>query len=197
MSNTRDYNFKNKQRYVDILMERNANNPNITAGQAQFLQRLCEYRHLLHSNPHQYFFYTKKSAEIDRFFALVQSQSFFQTIDLPYPKDMFDILFTVKANRDMQFTDFDKAVEQFANNNEAANKVIERYLRQIDEEKNTMYCPSGDRRDPSVDPVQQTIDKLNNAQERISPHRQRIQQELDNLNRSKENTHPISDEPEL
>ena len=60
-----------------------------------------------------------------------------------------------------------------------------------------MYCPSGDRRDPSVDPVQQTINKLNNAQERISPHRQRIQQELDKLNRAKENTHPISDEPEL
>ena len=182
MGHARDHNYKNKQRYVDNLMEQNAKNPNITPEQAAFLQRLSTYRHLLHSTPHQYFFFTKKTVEIDKFFALAHSQSYFQMLGLPYPKDMFNVLLDMKDNRDMQFTDFDKAVEQFAYNNEAANKLIERYLQKIDDEKDTLYCPTGDRRDQSADPVQQTIEKLNTAQERISPYQRRIQKELNKLN---------------
>jgi hypothetical protein len=103
-------------------------------------------------------------------------------LDLPYPKEMFDLLLQMKKNRDMQFTNFDDAVEQFAYNNEAVNKLIERYLQRIDDEKDTMYCPTGDLRDPSKDPVKLTINKLNTAQERISPYQKKIQRELDKLN---------------
>lgn len=197
MGHARDRNFKNKQKYVEQLMERNANNPNVSPEQADFLQKLSEYRHLLHSNPHQYFFHTKKSVEIDKFFALAHSQSYFQMLNLPYPKDMFTLLLEMKENRDMQYTDFDTAVEQFAYNNEAANKLIERYLQRIDDEKDTLYCPTGELRDPSADPVQQTINKLNTAQERISPYRQKIQEELDRMNTTNTTTHHRSEEIEL
>ena len=197
MGHARDHNYKNKQRYVDNLMEQNAKNPNITPEQAAFLQRLSTYRHLLHSTPHQYFFFTKKTVEIDKFFALAHSQSYFQMLGLPYPKDMFNVLLDMKDNRDMQFTDFDKAVEQFAYNNEAANKLIERYLQKIDDEKDTLYCPTGDRRDQSADPVQQTIEKLNTAQERISPYQRRIQKELNKLNHPTTAKHHISEDMEI
>ena len=163
-------NYAKSRRYAEMLMERNAKNPNISEEQASFLKKLAEYRHMLHSNPHQYFFHTKKSVEIDRFFALAHSQAYFQMLDLPYPKDMFDLLLQIQQNRDMQFTDFDKAVEQFAYNLEAVNTLIERYLMRIDDEKETLYCPTGNLRGKVKDPVQNTIQKLNTAQERISPY---------------------------
>lgn len=175
-------NYAKTQQYAQMLMERNAQNPNISDAQAEFLQKLASYRHFLHSNPHQYFFNTKKSVEIDEFFALAHSQSYFQMLDLPYPKEIFDLLLQMKHNRDMQFTDFDKAVEQFAYSNEAANKLIERYLQRIDDEKDTLYCPTGGLRDTTKDPVQMTIKKLTTAQERISPYQKKIQRELDKLN---------------
>lgn len=175
-------NYAKSRRYAKMLMERNAKNPNISEEQASFLKKLAEYRHMLHSNPHQYFFHTKKSVEIDRFFALAHSQAYFQMLDLPYPKDMFDLLLQIQQNRDMQFTDFDKAVEQFAYNLEAVNTLIERYLMRIDDEKETLYCPTGNLRGKVKDPVQNTIQKLNTAQERISPYQRKIQRELDRLN---------------
>lgn len=180
-------NHAKQKRYAEMLMERNAKNPNISPEQALFLQKLSEYRHLIHSNPHQYFFNTKKSVEIDAFFALAHSQAYFEKLDLPYPKDMFNLLLQMKSNRDMQFTDYEKAVEQFAYNSEAANTLIERYLQRIDDEKETLYCPSGDLRNTATDPIRRTIDKLNTAQERISPYQKKIQQELDKLNKAEEN----------
>ena len=173
-------------------MEQNARNPNISEQQAEFLKKLSHYRHELHSNPHQYFFYTKKAFEIDEFFALAHSQSYFQMLDLPYPKEMFDLLLQMKKNRDMQFTDFDTAVEQFAYNNEAISRLIERYLQRIDDEKGTLYCPSGDLRDTKQDPVKLTIQKLNTAQERVSKYQKKIQRELDRLNEPKKNNRSLS-----
>lgn len=193
----RHNNYAKTRRYAEMLMERNARNPNISEEQAAFLQKLAEYRHLLHSNPHQYFFNTKKSVEIDEFFALAHSQSYFQMLDLPYPKEMFDLLLQLKRNRDMQFTNFDAAVEQFAYNNEAVNGLIERYLQRIDDDKDTLYCPKGQLRDTSKDPVQMTIDKLNTAQERISPYQKKIQRELDKLNNPDKNKRSMTADIDL
>lgn len=190
-------NYAKTRRYAEMLMKRNARNPNISEAQATFLQKLAEYRHLLHSNPHQYFFHTKKSVEIDEFFALAHSQSYFQMLDLPYPKEMFDLLLQLKKNRDLQFTDFDKAVEQFAYNNEAVNTLIERYLQRIDDDKDTLYCPTGELRNASKDPVQMTIDKLNTAQERISPYQKKIQRELDKLNNPANNKRSMTADIDL
>lgn len=193
----RHNNYAKTRRYAEMLMERNAKNPNISEAQATFLQKLAEYRHLLHSNPHQYFFHTKKSVEIDEFFALAHSQSYFQMLDLPYPKEMFDLLLQLKKNRDLQFTDFDKAVEQFAYNNEAVNTLIERYLQRIDDDKDTLYCPTGELRNASKDPVQMTINKLNTAQERISPYQKKIQRELDKLNNPANNKRSMTADIDL
>jgi len=178
----KDKNYGKQRQYAEMLMERNAQNPNISQEQAAFLKKLAEYRHLLHSNPHQYFFNTKKTYEIDEFFALAHSQTYFQMIDLPFPKEMFDLLLQMKAHKEKQSTDFDNSIEQYAYTSEAVNTLIERYLQKIDDEKDTLYCPRGELRDASKDPVQLTIEKLNTAQERILPYQRKIQQELDKLN---------------
>lgn len=110
---------------------------------------------------------------------------------------MFDLLLQLKKNRDLQFTDFDKAVEQFAYNNEAVNTLIERYLQRIDDDKDTFYCPTGELRNASKDPVQMTIDKLNTAQERISPYQKKIQRELDKLNNPDNNKRSMTADIDL
>ena len=182
MSKKKRNTYIRTERYAKMLMEHNARNPNISQAQAEFLQQLAHYRHCLHSNPHQYFFNQKKSVEIDTFFALAHSQLYFQMLDLPYPKEMFDGLLKLKVDRDLQYTDFSKAVEHFAQDSETLNTLIERYLKSIDDEKGTKYCPTGKLRDPTRNHIQRTIDVLYKAQKQISPFQEKIYRELDKLN---------------
>ena len=176
-------NYANKIRYAELLMQHNRNNPNISEQQADFLQKLASYRHLLHASPQQYFFNTRKTTEIDQFFALAHSQDYFKRMDLPFPKDIFALMTTLQHNKDMQFTDFDKSIEQFAYNKEAINTLIEKYLSNIDAEKGSLYCPRGENRDSNVDPVKLTIAKLKESQERISPYQQKIYKELEKVDK--------------
>lgn len=172
--------YKRIFQYAEMLMQHNRDNPNVSDEQADFLEKLAQYRHLLHASPQQYFFNTKKTFEIDRFFALSQSQAYFDAMGLPFPKDIFNLMNTLQENRELQFTDFDKAVEQYAYNTEAINNLIERYLRQVDEEKGTLYCPSGTvRAERGIeDPVKYAMAKLKKSQLEIAPYQEKIMKKL-------------------
>lgn len=179
----KDKIYSRKTKYADMLMQHNRDNPNISEAQADFLQKLAQYRHLLHASPQQYFFNTKKTVEIDQFFALAHSQNYFERMNLPFPKDIFDIMSRLQDNKNMQYSDFDKSIEQFAFNKEAINSLIERYLQRIDDEKNTLYCPHGHTRDTTQDPVKLTMAKLKQGKKEISSLQQRIIKKLEAIDR--------------
>lgn len=173
--------YHHKMDYAKALMERNSNNKNINDEQHNFLKTLSEYRHLLHCQQSQYFFNTARTAEIDNFFATLHSMDYFERMNLPYPKDIISIFNNLQSHKNMQFENFDDAVMQYAYTNEALNMQIEKYLRNVDDEKGTKYAPSGNYRESTIDPVETTIRKLKKSKDKISPYQEKILRKLDKV----------------
>ena len=168
-----------KNDYIKALMEQNAKNKNISLEQHEFLEQLAHFRHKLHSSPHKYFLNRQLTYEFDYFFASVQSETFFKERNLPYPKDILNMVKNVQNCKNEQIIDFNKAVEQFAYQSEALNTLIERYLRNIDDEKGTLYCPSGMTRDTKEDPIELTKAKILRSKRTVSPYIERIEKKID------------------
>lgn len=180
-------NYYHRMQYAQKLMQQNARSPNITPEQHEFLKNLSTYRHILHANPEQYFFNTKMTAKIDMFFANMHSAAFAKYLDLPIPDEILKIFDEMQMNKNMQYDDFDKSIENFSINKEITNSLIENYLKEIDKEKQTKYCPTGHLRDENINPVEQTKEKLIKTHDMIKPYQDKIQQHIDDVSNDERN----------
>lgn len=175
-----------RKAYIKSIMEQNSKNPNISPVQHEFLKDLAKYRHEIHAHSHQYFLSEVKAIDIDCFFAVAHSMEFFNNIDLPYPEKMLNIFDQLKEDKQYQYVSFDEAVSRFANTKEALNTEIENYLKSIDVDKGTKYCPSGMYRD-GEDPYVKTVNQINAAYYQVKPYKEKIQKELDKISEDIEN----------
>lgn len=176
----RDKRYKQHQKYAEKLMQENAEL--VAPKQADFLKKFSDFRHFLHAFAHQYFYFTKKSVEIDNFFAVSHSMAYFKELGLDYPQEFFMLFAQLQISRDKQFTDFQTSVQEYAVNNEALNLSMEHYLQSVDEKFGTKYCPTGSLRDPTEDPIRLTVDKLYTANERNSNYQARVCKRLSRMN---------------
>lgn len=179
MSNSKSRNYYHRMQYAKMLMEHNARSPNITPEQHEFLKDLAKYRHILHANPEQYFYNTKMTAKIDMFFANMHSAAFCEKLDLPISDEILKIFSELQMNKNMQYENFNQAIEDFSINKEVMNELIEYYLKGIDKQKGTSYCPTGSLRDQNINPIEKTMQKLINSHRVVEPYQNKIQQELD------------------
>ena len=144
--------YERKQAYAENRMRSNAENENLTESQHNTLAWLCSIRHNVHVNQ-EAFFYDESSSNTE-YWNLIDDGNGNGTIseklaevnlpDLEWSFSVDDYLSDTIC-KEYGYTD-EETEEELKNVLEMAaifNKDIEKYLRNIDKQYGTNYCPSG------------------------------------------------------
>lgn len=133
--------YEAKRRYVENLMARNRNSE-LTDEQCNVLEKVCSFRHELHSNPDSLFF--SESANYRDFNDMIEC-------------DMHDMLECVGLKNSLQYDtslvpndyccdtdeDYENYLREVYEFVSKVNNDIESFLRGIDDKYNTHYAPTG------------------------------------------------------
>lgn len=167
--------------FLKKLYDKCRNNENVTDEQADFLEALSSYRHTLHANPEHYFYGTKKTQEIDLFFAMISSVDFFNEVGLPFPQELLEEFENIRISRLVDCIDHPYAVDMYSEHSEKLNSLIENYLNNVDETKGTSYAPKHVTREQyhkNYDPINTTKIKLNNSALAAKRNQERLEKAL-------------------
>jgi hypothetical protein len=154
--------YERKAAYAERKMRKNAEVETLTEEQHEALSDICRIRHMMHSNMACGLYYTNSSDYnnwdyIDT--ACCENNLIKEIIDnaqLPEWDWKFDMS-DVTMDYDLSLSDFDddeneynaaadKAISAISRIIERWNSSIESYLKKIDEEHGTEYCPNGSSR---------------------------------------------------
>lgn len=134
--------YEAKRRYVENLMYRNRIDSTLTSEQCDVLEKVCSFRHQLHSNPESLFY--SESANYDYFNDMLRdemsellSSAGFEN-SLAY--DLIEIPNDHCCYSDEEYEECLCEVHEFVN---GVNRDIEQFLRDVDEKYGTHYAPTG------------------------------------------------------
>lgn len=145
--------YEAKQRYAENKHRQNAEIESLTEEQHETLAWLCSVRHNLHTTDIRAWFKTDFDWDIlDRINetlteANLPAIEFADYSDVTTEDDWYYIL---DEDDRAEYEDInewiDEVIHEVSNAKEAINNQIESYLRQIDKEHGTEYCPTGHAR---------------------------------------------------
>ena len=139
--------YAGKKRYADRKMAENAEIETLTPEQHDALSWLCGVRHDMHTDGEAFF--RAESSNHKTFWEYVDSTINEKLTDARLKKIIFgdtDVAYITDWTYKDDGYDYDEAMSetlQFANR---VNNKIESYLREIDEEYDTKYRPTGETR---------------------------------------------------
>ncbi|MBQ7562996.1 MAG: hypothetical protein IJT16_03280 [Lachnospiraceae bacterium] len=154
---------------MEYLYSQLADNPNLNSGQHELLAEISAIRHYIHSKPEQLYYGSHLKDMVDEFFADIVNNAVFEQRGLAVPYEMlkeYSMIETFKKFKEYEnHLDIKDHIRMFAEEHENLNKCIESYLRRIDLEYGTSYCPRGVRRDASINYQQKNVNTLSSLYE--------------------------------
>ncbi len=162
-THSQEYIYEKLMPRLTGMYNRLAENPNLSPGQHDLLAELSAVRHYIHAKPDQMYFGSMMKDMIDEYFIDLANGEIFGDSGLDFPYEIikqFSSLETYQKYKNTPGMDIRDHIRMFAEEHENINKSIETYLRRIDREYGTNYCPRGVRRDPSIDCQQRSQEKV-------------------------------------
>ena len=152
--------YERKQRYAERKMRQNAEVESLTEEQHDALATLCNFRHEFHSTNVSHFI--NSEATDDGLLKMIDDEcgeseinvalekaglepiSFPSSMDLPTDFDWFECMSEEEKSEYKDFSDFcNSCADKWSEYQEEVNTLIEEYLKKIDQEHGTNYCPTG------------------------------------------------------
>jgi hypothetical protein len=142
--------YEAKERYAQKRMEENAKIETLTEEQHNVLSWLCKVRHIIHTN--QKSFFVTESTISSEIYQYIDEEINYKLESCKLPKiqwsvDSFDLVTDFdyyELNEEERTTEaYNKLLEQCIDQLELINSDIEKYLKTIDNEHKTNYCPTG------------------------------------------------------
>jgi len=143
--------YEAKERYAQKRMEENAKIETLTEEQHNALAWLCAVRHEMHTNKKAFF--NSENANNSKFYEYIDTRinEVLSGCELPcisWTISTFDIVSDIDyyelLDADEQTDDkYDELLSECYDQVEQINKDIENYLRKIDKQHKTNYCPTG------------------------------------------------------
>lgn len=142
--------YERKQAYADRRMRENREIETLTEEQHDVLSWLCSIRHKIHSMNTEHLFCSQSSdydnwRYIDTFYYDNEIMTELNSVNLPKWEWNFDSSsVTTDADEDINIDEvWNDAIYEISGIIERWNESIEDYLRKIDEQYGTSYCPTG------------------------------------------------------
>ena len=152
--------YERKQRYAERKMRQNAEIDSLTEEQHDALATLCTFRHKFHLMNVSYLI--NSEATDDGLLKMIDDEygepeinvalekaglepiPFPSSIDLPTDFDWFECMTEEEKAEYKDFNDFcNNCADKWFEYKEKVNTLIEQYLKKIDREHGTEYCPTG------------------------------------------------------
>lgn len=137
--------YDRKREYAARKMEENRLIETLNEEQHDVLSWLCSLRHEMHTNQHSLFLNESAEFSLWKDYELIYSK--LTACGLPEIK-LIDSA-SIPCDADSEFDEdfnYDEAYEEYMGIIEDINNKIETYLRTIDKEYGTDYCPTGKSR---------------------------------------------------
>lgn len=138
---SRHLNYK----YVDDLMDKNAQITGLTSEQHKQLREIAEIRHNIHTYPAQIFCDTRLKRKIDAEFIMMATSDIFGEEEMEEElTEIYKIYNNLMTYRDVETPEqINSVVDAFISGRTILNDKIESFLRSVDQAYGTKYCPSG------------------------------------------------------
>lgn len=135
--------YERRNENASIRMAGNKEIDSLLSEQHEVLAELCSFRHELHCNQKDLFMSNGSNYSI--FWKMLRETLYEKLDSVNLPKISFPNSDDISSDYD--FEDFglsyDEAIEELMAYTSEVNTIIEKYLRQIDINHNTKYCPTG------------------------------------------------------
>ena len=142
--------YEAKANYVEKKMKENAQIKTLSEEQHNVLSWLCKVRHIIHTN--QKSFFVTESATSGEIYQYIDEEVNYRLESCKLPKirwsvDSFDLVTDFdyyELDEEERTTEvYNELLERCIDQLELINSDIEKYLKTIDNEHKTSYCPTG------------------------------------------------------